>query len=184
MKHVFTIVAVALLFSLSITTHAQNAKGKSKGAMHTAMHDNDNMPYTAMYSSQFQMGNSKYSRMVLNAWKAYDDNMLDNIAGTIADTVTAELPDGTVLKGRENFLNALKTYRGGFTAVKDEVVAWVPLKSIDKGDDIVFVWGSETDTKNDGTTQRMDIHEVWAFNKDGKLAFFKQFAAQSPKDSQ
>lgn len=152
--------------------------------MQTAMHNNDNLPYTAMYSSKFQMGNAKYSRMVLDAWKAYDDNMLDNVAGFVSDTVTAELPDGTVLKGKENFLNALKGYRGGFTAVKEEVVAWVPLKSLDKGDDLVFIWGTETDTKKDSTTQKTDLNEAWVFNKDGKVVFFKQLAAQAPKDSQ
>ena len=182
MKHAFTLLAAALLLSLSFSAQAQNQK--SKGATQTAMHDNSDMPYTAMYSSKFQMGNSKYSRMVLEAWKAYDDNALDKVAGSIADTVTAVLPDGTVLKGRDNFLNALKTYRGGFTNATDVVTAWVPVKSLDKGDDIVCIWGTETDTKNDGTTQKMDIHEIWAFNKDGKLFYFHQYAAQAPKDMQ
>ena len=140
MKHVFTTTAAALLLSLSFSGHAQNQK--QKGAMQAAMHDKDNLPYTAMYSSKFQIGNAKYSRMVLDAWKAYDDNMLDNIAGFVSDTVTAVLPDGTLLKGKENFLNALKAYRGGFTTVKDEVVAWVPVKSLDKGDDIVTAHAS------------------------------------------
>lgn len=54
MKQVFTILAVALLFSLSLTTHAQ--KGRSKEGVQTAMQDNSDLPYTAMYSSKFQMG--------------------------------------------------------------------------------------------------------------------------------
>jgi hypothetical protein len=184
MKKVCTFLAVTLLFSLSLTTHAQSTKAKSKSAMQTSMPDNSDMPYTAMYSSKFQMGNSKFSHIVLNAWKAYDDNMLDNISDAISDTVMAIMPDGSVIKGKEAFLNGLKSYRGGFSSAKSTVDAWVPLKSVDKGDDIVFIWGSETDTKSDNTTQKVDLHEIWAFNKAGKLFFFRQFAGQAPKDMQ
>lgn len=182
MKQVFTILAVAFFFSLSITTHAQSAKGKSKSAMQTSMSENSDMPYTAMYSSKFQMGNPKFSHMVLNAWKAYDDNMFDNMGDLIADTVTAIMPDGSVIKGKDAFLNGIKSYRGGFSSAKSTVDAWVPLKSVDKGDDIVFIWGGETDTKTDGTTQKVDLHEIWAFNKDGKLFFFRQFSGPAPKE--
>ena len=175
-------LAAALLAGLSVTTHAQ--KGKSKGAMQTSMPESGGLPYTAMYSSKFQMGNAKYSQMVLNAWKAYDDNQLDNMADMISDTVTAIMPDGSVMKGKDNLLNGIKAYRGGFTAAKSSVDAWVPIKSTDKGDDLVCIWGNETDTKSDGTIQKVDLHEVWAFNKDGKLIYFRQFAAQPPKEGQ
>jgi len=148
------------------------------------MQDNSNLPYTAMYSSNFQMGNSKYSRMVLDAWKAYDDNAFDRIADMISDTVTAIMPNGSVIKGKEAFLNGIKTYRSGFSAATSTVDAWVPIKSMDKGDEIVCIWGGETDTKSDGTTQKVDLHELWAFNKDGKLMFFRQFASQAPKEGQ
>lgn len=178
MKHVFTITAAALLLGLTFSAQAQNQKSKS------ATQTNDNLPYTAMYSSKFQMGSSKYSRLVLNAWKAYDDNTLDNIANFVADSITATFPDGTVIKGKENFLNGIKAYRSGFSAVKSDVDAWLPVKSLDKGDDLVCIWGRETETKNDGTVQKSDLHEVWAFNKDGKVVYLRQFAAQAPKDAQ
>src|SRR4051794_34005022 len=102
----------------------------------------------------------------------------------ISDTVTAIMPDGSVLKGRVNFLNGIKAYRSGFTTAKSGVDAWLPIKSTDKGDDLVCIWRNETDTKNDGTTQKVDLHEVWAFNKDGKLIYLRQFAAPSPKEGQ
>jgi ketosteroid isomerase-like protein len=182
MKQVCTMLAVALLFCLPFTSHAQSAP--SKTATQTSMADNSNLPYTAMYSSKFQMGNARYSRMVLNAWKAYDNNMLDKIADMIADTVTAIMPDGSIIKGKDNFLNGLKTYRGGFSAATSTVDAWLPVKSTDNGDDFVCIWGTETDTKSDGTTQKVDLHELWGFNKDGKLSFFRQYAGPAPKEGQ
>lgn len=184
MKHVSISMAVVLLLGLSLTTTAQKSKSKSKDVVQTSMHESENLPYTAMYSSKFQIGNSKFSRIVLNAWKSYDDNALDNVAEFVADTITAELPDGSVFKGKEDFMNGIKTYRGGFSTVKSEVVAWTPLKSMDKGDDMVCIWGNETDTKNDGTVQKTDLHEIWGFNKDGKVSFFKQFMSQPAKDTQ
>ncbi len=129
------------------------------------------------------MGNPKYSAIVLNAWKAYDDNTLDSSNDFIADTLSATLADGTVLKGKDSFISAIKSFRSGFASAKSEVVAYMSVKSIDKGDDIVFIWGTETDTRSDGGTQKTDLQEVWAFNKDGKVSFFKQFMAQAPKEN-
>ncbi len=181
MKKLSALAAVIALLTLCITSNAQtnNTKEKkTKGSMNASM----DMPYTATYSSKFEMGNPKYSAIVLNAWKSYDDNNFGNLSDMVSDTVNAVLPDGTLLKGKENFINGIKGYRGGFSAARSEVVAYIPVKSLDKKDDIVFIWGDETDTKTDGSTQKVDLHEVWAFNKDGKLTFFKQFIGKSPEE--
>lgn len=143
------------------------------------------MLYKADYSSNFQIGDAKYSTMVLKAWKAYDNNQLETAAEYIADTVTAILPDGTVIKGRDNFINETKQYRSSFTEVKEDVTAWLSLITPDHPDDhIVCIWGNEYDTKADGTKQAVSLHEVWVFNKDNKLSYFQQFAGQMPKGNQ
>ena len=183
------------LISLAITStsiiNAQDTKVKvsdTKVKMKTKMpaggaKASTMMPYKATYSSNFQIGNSKYSKMVLDAWKAYDENTFDNSSfDFISDTIRATMSDGTVIKGKEKFMDAIKGFRGGFSSAKSEVAAWIPVKS-DKHDDLVLIWGTETDTKNDGTSTKSDIHEIWGFNKDGKLNFFKQYMAPSPKDS-
>ena len=140
-----------------------------------------NLPYTASYSSNWMMGNPKLSEKVLMAWKGYDLNQWDGAENMIADSVTAMLADGTEIKGRDNLLNGLKAYRGSFASVVSTVDAYMSLKAADKNADVVCIWGSETDTKADGTTQKADLHEVWFFNKDGKLFFLKQYAEQPPK---
>ena len=35
---------------------------------------------------------------------------------------------------------------------------------------MVAVWGIEEDTHGDGKVESGEIHEVWWFNKDGKVA--------------
>jgi hypothetical protein len=53
----------------------------------------------------------------------------------------------------------------------------MPLRSVDKNEDWVALWGTETDTFADGKIQKRDIHEIWRINKDGKVDFMKQFTA-------
>lgn len=176
MKPFSSLLAIVLFVFISGQIVAQNPKAKAKSDKSSM-----SMPYTASYSSNFQMGDPKFSAIVLNAWKSYDDNTFDqSVNDLFADTIHAYLGDGTVVVGKDSFVNAIKGYRGSFTSAKSEVVAYMAVKSVDKKDNIVFVWGSETDTKTDGTTQKFDLHEVWAFNKDGKVDFFKQFMVQSP----
>jgi hypothetical protein len=56
--------------------------------------------------------------------------------------------------------------------------AWVPLKSVDRNENWVALWGTETDTAPDGTMNKTDLQEIWRINKDGKVDFMKQFASK------
>lgn len=136
------------------------------------------LPYKAGYSSDFKMGNPAYSKMVLELWKDWDDNAFDKHVDYFSDTLVMYLPDSTVVKGKaENLANA-KKYRGGMTSAKSIVHAWLPLYSNDKKENVVCIWGTETDTWPDGRVEVRDLHEVWSFNKDGKVAAMRQWASK------
>ena len=121
-------------------------------------------------------GNGDYSKLILNAWKLYDDNRLDEIAIIIADTVKAFLPDGTQVKGKNNFLSAMKEYRSGFSSVVSKVYSVTTLKAGNfPNQETTAIWGTETDIKKDGTVQKMNLHELWFFNKDGMVSHFYQY---------
>lgn len=139
------------------------------------------MPYKAAMSADWVPGNAQFTQMVLMAWKGYDANRWEGADAMFADNVTADMADGTVVKGRDNFLAAIKAYRGSFSAASTSLEAVTSLKSADNKYDVVCIWGTETDTKADGTIQKVDLHEVWMFNKEGKVSFFKQYTAQAPK---
>jgi ketosteroid isomerase-like protein len=134
-------------------------------------------PYKATYSSNFKMGNQKYANMILDMWKDWDDNALER-HDYVSDTVTAYFPDGTMVKGKAAFLESGKKYRSGFTTVKSVVHAWLPLYSEDRKTDILCIWGEEADTAPDGKTTTTNLHEVWFFNKDGKITALRQFMAK------
>ena len=149
-----------------------NGKMKMKGANANTMY-----PYKANYSSNFAIGNPAHSKIILDLWKDWDDNAFDR-HDYMADTVVMFFPDGTMSKGKAATLEGAMKYRGGMTSAKSTIDAWIPLKSTDRNENWVAVWGSETDTWADGKTETRDIHEIWRFNKDGKVDWMKQFTAK------
>ena len=134
-------------------------------------------PYTATYSSNFVMGNPAHSRMILNMWKDWDDNAFDR-NDFWADTIAIYLPDGTVMKGKSAAMEGAKKYRGGLASAKSTVHAWVPLRSTDKNENWVAIWGTEVDTWPDGKVETLELHEIWRINKDGKIDLMRQFTAK------
>ena len=168
MKRIPLLLAAALTFS--VTSMAQN------NAVRQTSNTNETQPYKVQYNN-LKFGKADYSKMILNTWKAYDDNRLDDIALILAENVKAGFADGSMVEGRANFMSGLKTYRGGFSTVSSTVEACTTLKSESAPDsEITLIWGMETATKKDGTVQKSSLHEVWFFNKDGMVTQFYQYA--------
>jgi hypothetical protein len=172
-----TIAAASACLCLSISSislYAQSTKGKSSKM------PVQSPPFTALYSSKFEIGDPALSMQVLNAWKMYDDNTFDQgPLDFIADTVHAEMGGGMVVNGKDSFVSAIKSYRSSLPSAKSTVIAYASLKSTDKNETVVAIWGSEADGQSDGSTKTVDLHEVWVFNAARKLVFFKQFIGHS-----
>jgi hypothetical protein len=139
------------------------------------------MPYSANYSSDFRIGNPAHAKMILELWKDYDDNMFDRHVSWFADTMQMIGSDGRVTKGLSANMEGVKKWRGSLTSAKSTVDAWIPLKSNDKNENWVAIWGTEVDTYPDGHTTSTEIHEIWRINKDGKVDFIKQYQGKSPE---
>ena len=60
-------------------------------------------PYTANYSSNFQIGDPANSKMILELWKDYDDNAFDR-HDYFADTAVMFFPDGSMVRGKDSIL--------------------------------------------------------------------------------
>jgi hypothetical protein len=179
MKRLSTIALTLILSLFFISAHAQNPAAKPVKAGMNEM----SMPYKASYSTNFQVGNSQFTNLILNAWKEWDEGMPEKIASIISDTITAVMPDGMVVKGKADFIKGGVDYRKNFSSVKSQLTAATTLKSRDHmEEEVTMIWGNETATKKDGTVERNQLHEVWVFNKDGQVVFFQQFAGKTPKD--
>lgn len=157
---------------------AQTDKTKEKEKMQKA---DKTTSYTATYSSKFEIGNPAYTQVIINLWKDWDDNALDRSAKMFADTVAMYTADGTMVKGKDLNLAEAKKYRGQFAAVKSTIHAIVSLKSTDRNEDWVAIWGTEEDTSKDGKKTSTNFHEVWKFNKDGKIDIMRQYQAKVPE---
>lgn len=160
------ILFTTTLFAFSFSATAQSSKN-----------DKMDKAYKATYSSDFKMGNAKLAGMIRQLWIDWDENMLDR-NDYFADTIKAYFADGSMVNGKAAFVAESKKYRGGFTTVKSTIHAIIPIRSQDKNEDIVCMWGDESSTKADGTTTTSSIHEVWFFNKDGKITTLRQWTAK------
>ena len=153
-------------------------KTDDEGKMKVKNMDNMSYPYTADYSSNFVISNPANSKKILELWKDWDDNAFDR-HNYFADTVVMYLSDGMVIKGKDSTMAGAKRFRGSMSTATSNVHAWIPLKSVDRNEDWVAVWGTEVDTYPDGKTDSRDLHEIWRFNKDGKVDLMRQFSSKT-----
>ncbi len=141
-----------------------------------AMSQQKSSTYTAGYSSNFTMADPSYSDKVLMLWKDYENNTLDKHIDLIADTVTMLLADGSMVKGKAQNLAGVKEFRGSIKNLKVTVDAWMSIKSLDRNENLVCVWGNETFTDKDGKEVSRRMHEVWGFNSAGKVSLMMQYS--------
>jgi hypothetical protein len=182
MKKLFILAVIGGLAACNSNTgesKTDSAKSADSAQKETIMY-----PYTASYSSQFEVGNSDYSLTLLKLYKAWDNNTIGNEAGSFADVDTLIFSDGTILAGsRDSVIAASKRVRSTMGDVHNDVIAWMPLKSIDRNENWVAIWTKEVRTAADGKKDSTYLHEVWRFNKDGKVDLMNQFEQKSPKPS-
>lgn len=143
--------------------------------------DSISLPYSVLYSSDFEIGDKKFVQSVLEAWKDYDNNTLQNSASKFADTVQFYGADGMVVKGKDSLMANVSKFRSMFASAVDEVSTVVALKPKGKDETWVCVWGKETDVMKNGKKDSTYLNENWMFNKDGKVAIIYQLAAKPEK---
>jgi hypothetical protein len=155
MKKIFFFILLALPFAAISQTHSG---------------------YTASYSSKFIIANPGYSEKVLMLWRDFNNNTLDAHLDMFADTVSMTLANGAMIKGKAENLAGAKQFRSSVTDYKSTVDAWVSLKSTDRNENVVCIWGEEEYTDKDGKKVKTSLQEVWGFNKDGKVDLMLQYA--------
>jgi hypothetical protein len=110
------------------------------------------MPYKATYSSSFVCSdNEKNAQTVLQSYKDWEDNKLNNWATYLGDTVNMIFFDGTNMRSpKDKFIKDAQVYRDSITSSKIEILAYTNLHSTDKNTDWVNVWYKQTDTWKKG----------------------------------
>ena len=175
-------------FVLSLTAFAacnsaKDTKIESMSSKDSAMSDNDNivLPYSADYSSKFEMGDARNAKTILELYKDWDNNNLDNSKNKFADSVTLHFSSGEMMEGsRDSVLAWTKPFSNSFAAINSQVHAIVRLRSADKNEDWVLVWFKEYRTDAKGKKDSIEFQETWRLNKDGKADLLFQYEQKNP----
>jgi len=86
---------------------------------------------------------------------------------------------------RDTLLAGVQSFRNSFKNAFDRVSAIMAVKSTDKNEHWVLIWGTEIDTYKNGKVDSTDLQETWRFNDAGKanLVFQYKRPAAPPKPS-
>ena len=166
-----------LLGASAIIMSCNNGAAKTEAGNDTAVAKMDvALPYTASYSSSFEMGNADHSAMILQgSWKDWEMNTLDNMKNWAADTLTVYHSDNSMVKGIDSLAARWKRGRAKYSAVATTIDAVIPVHSKDKNENWVLVWATEVDTNPDGKKDTAYVMETWRINKDSKADLLYQF---------
>src|SRR6476619_8334668 len=96
-----------------------------------------------------------YAQKLIQAWKDFDNNTLDKIEDLMADDIVATFPDGSMVKGKDNFAKMIRDARNNVSSVSSTVMACTTLKSPDDPEhEVVNIWGEENETKKADNTMK------------------------------
>jgi len=170
------------LFAFAACNSGPDTKVESMSAKDSTASGNDIvLPYTATYSSKFEIGDAKNTKTVLDLYKDWDNNNLDNSKDKFADSITLYLSDGTKLSGSFDSVTAsAKQFRNTLGTVTTTVNAVFPVKSTDKNENWVVAWFTEYRTDAKGKKDSAQIQETWRLNKDGKADLLYQYEQKNP----
>lgn len=125
--------------------------------------------FTPDYSANFVMAPAGNTETVLALWKDWKDGDLSKSRTHFADSISFFMADGTQMAGpTDDILKGMQDYRNSFTGMEVGIDAVFAIRSIDKNEDWVAIWGTENQTK-DGKTEPVSLQETWRFNNDGKI---------------
>jgi hypothetical protein len=171
MRKIFIAVITASLFACNTAEKTPPEETKSvttKAVINTA-------GYSPTYSTSFEMGDAKHAEAVLTLWKDWDNGNLEPSKMLFADSIQFYISDGSVIAGpRDSAIANAQNFRNMFSSVKSTVHAVFPVKSTDKNEDWVCIWGTEVNTDKKGKTDSVHVQETWRFNKDGKIDLLNQ----------
>jgi tetratricopeptide (TPR) repeat protein len=125
--------------------------------------------FTPEYSANFVMAPATNTETVLALWQEWKDGDLSKSRVYFADSISFFLADGTQMVGpADDLLKGMQDYRSSFTGMEVGIDAVFAVRSADKNEDWVTIWGTEKQTK-DGKVNSVSLQETWRFNKNGKI---------------
>ncbi len=164
-----------LFFTFFLSLLACNNANQEKEIPNVLPSKGNQFAYPVKYA-QFEMGDAALSQRVSQLWKDYDNNDLDAHRDYFADSMTMEFPGYSSSGPIDSMLAGAKADRASVDKVESEILAIMSVKSTDSESmDMVLIWGSEKRIGMDGKIDSSKMHEVWGFNKEGKVDYMAQY---------
>jgi len=132
-------------------------------------------PYIATQSNNFEKGNEHLAKKVLEIWRQYETGKLITTEKYFSDNVRLILPDKMMEGNRDSVMMLYQKRRDGFSNMQCFVYSWMPVHTADTKENIVFVWGLYDGTRKNGDRDYAQVHEIWRFDKKGKIREMEQF---------
>ncbi|MBO9633455.1 MAG: hypothetical protein J7578_10095 [Chitinophagaceae bacterium] len=182
MKKIYLFAAVVFLAACNSNTGKPTTENMKAADSGSAKQEKIIYPYTAEYSSDFAIGSSKNVQTILEMYKNWDNNKLDNSRNSFAEIDTMYFSDGGIFSGsRDSLFARANRMREQISSMDNAIQAFVPLRSKDKNEDWVLIWTRETSTDTKGKKTSRDLHEIWRFDNNGKINLMYQYEQQLPK---
>lgn len=168
MKKIF--FALLCLSFMACNNEAKEESAAVEAHVPTNMHG-----FTPQYSSSFVMDDAKNTETVLSLWKDWKTGDLSASRVNFADSLSIFLADGTNMSGvTDTILKGMQEYRSSFKGMEVNVDAIFAVKSTDKNEKWVAVWGTEVQTDMNGKVDSVTLQEIWRFNNAGKIDMMLQ----------
>src|SRR6478736_3107391 len=98
-------------------------------------------PYEANYSTKHSLGNPAHTKLVLDFYKLFETDKMDEMKPFLADSVFVEFADGTTFFGPADSLISMgKKYRAMQSEFKYKFDTWLPIHTEDTKEDWVLLW--------------------------------------------
>ncbi len=139
------------------------------------MSDNITYPYKADYSSDFSLGDPNHAKMVLDFYKAWEENKMDDMKPMLNDSVWVHFNDGNKFSGTSDSLIKFgKEYRATFSRVSTTVDGWIPVHSNDRNEDFVLIWVRDYNTDQKGKLDSVAGHAYFQI-RNNKIAGWGEY---------
>ena len=176
MRKIYLFASVAFLASCTSGPNKSTMEAVKTSDSDSTKHESLTYPYTASYSSDFEIGDSKNVQTLLELYQNWDNNTIENSKNSFADTDTMFFADGNMFAGsRDSLIATAKKMRGQMGKVVDSIHAWVPLRSKDRDEEWVVIWSREYSTDVNGKMKAKELQETWRFDKNGKINLMYQY---------
>ncbi len=138
------------------------------------------LPYKATYSSDWSIGDPKYTKIALDFYTALAADSIGGMSEYAEDSIQFHAFDDRTLRvHRDEMIERTKAFRRKFKSLDEEFIAFVCLHSNDKDEDWVSLWISEKGVLANGKAESTKYQENWRF-RNGKVYYVSNFARYKP----